>query len=188
MFSTFKCDKCSNFWVAGTPKSQVRNTSRGRPLHVPASISDTGKLQRRYFKTREAALVEASTFRNDYKAHGEKATALPTRIADQVLTAMELLKGTGANLMDAARAFSKAWDAKKGSQPFGKAVTIYLAAREGLRKSTLDSYTYTLGGVAKPLADRILADLRTSDFEAIFKDKGPTAARMHRVNLRAFWR
>lgn len=188
IFSTFKCDKCSNFWVPRTPKFQVRNTSRGWLLHVPASISDTGKLQRRYFKTREAALAEASTFRNDYKAHGEKATALPPRIADQALAAVKLLNGTGASLVDAARAFRKAWDAKKSSQPFGKAVTIYLAAREDLRKSTLDSYSYTLEKVAEPLADQILSDLKTSDFEMILNGKGPTAARMHRVNLRAFWR
>ena len=96
----------------------MRNTPRGWLLHVPASISDTGKLQRRYFKTRDAALAEASTFRNDYKLYGEKATALPARIADQALTAMNLLNGTGGGLIEAARAFRKAWEAKKSSQPF----------------------------------------------------------------------
>lgn len=188
IFWTFKCDKCTNSRVPRTPKFQVRSTPRGWLLHVPASISDTGKLQRRYFKTRDAALAEASTFRNDYKSHGEKATALPPRIADQALTAMNLLNGTGGDLIDAARAFRKTWEAKKSSQPFGKAVKTYLAAREDLRKSTLDSYKYTLEKVAKPLDERILADLKTSDFEKLLKDKGSTAVRMHRANLRAFWR
>lgn len=154
---------------------------------MPASISDTGKLQRRYFKTRDEALVEASAFRKDYKAHGEKATALPPRIADQALAAVKLLNGTGASLVDAARAYRKAWDAKKSSQLFGKAVIAYLAAREDLRKTTINSYKYTLEKVAKPLNERILADLKTSDFEKLLKDKGPTATRMHRANLRAFW-
>ena len=101
---------------------------------------------------------------------------------------MNLLNGTGASLVDAARAYRKAWEAKKSSQPFGKAVETYLAAREDLRKSTLDSYKYTLEKVAKPLNERILADLKTSDFEQLLKDKGPTAVRMHRANIRAFWR
>lgn len=155
---------------------------------MPASISDTGKLQRRYFKTKEEALAEASAFRKDYKAHGEKATVLPPRIADQALVAVKLLQGTGASLIDAASAFRKAWEAKRSSQPFGKAVKTYLAAREDLRKSTLDSYKYTLEKVAKPLSERILTDLKTADFEQLLKDKGPTAIRMHRANLRAFWR
>ena len=171
-----------------TPKFQVRNTVRGWLLHIPASISDTGKLQRRYFQTRDAALAEASTFRAEYRAHGEKATALPPRIADQALTAVKLLEGTGASLIDASRAFRQAWDAKKTSQPFGKAVQAYLTTREDLRKSTLDSYRYTLEKVAKPIDGRILAELKTADFERILKDKGATAARMHRANLSAFWR
>jgi len=74
------------------------------------------------------------------------------------------------------------------SQPFGKAVQAYLATREDLRRSTLDSYRYTLEKVAKPLDGRILAELKTADFERILKDKGATAARMHRANLSAFWR
>lgn len=155
---------------------------------MPASLSDTGKLQRRYFKTRDAALVDASAFRKGYKAHGEQATALPPRIADQALAAVKLLQGTGGNLVDAARAYRKAWEAKKSSQPFGKAVVTYLAAREDLRKSTRDSYKYTLEKVAKPLNEQILAELKTSDFEQLLKDKGSTAVRMHRSNLRAFWR
>lgn len=188
MFWTFKCDKCTNSQVPRTPKFQVRNTPRGWLLHVPASISDTGKLQRRYFKTRDAALAEASAFKKNYKEHGEQATALPPRIADQALAAVKLLDGTGASLVDAASAFRKNWEAKKRSQPFGTAVETYLAARDDLRKSTLDSYKYTLERVAKPLENRILAELKTSDFEKLLKGKGATAARMHRANIRAFWR
>ncbi len=170
------------------PKFQVKNTPRGWLLHVPASISDTGKLQRRYFKTKEAALLEATTFRKDYRAHGEQSTALPPRIADQALSAVKLLQGTGGNLVDAARAYRKTWEAKKSSQPFGKAVETYLAARDDLRKITLESYKYTLEKVAKPLNDKILAELKTSDFEKLLNNKGATSVRMHRSNLRAFWR
>jgi integrase len=174
--------------VPRTPTFRVKNTPRGWLLHLPASISDTGKLQRRYFKTRDAALAEASTFRADYKAHGEKATALPPRTADQALAAIRLLEGTGANLVDAARAFRKSWDSKRSSQLFGKAVTTYLASRADLRKNTLDSYSYTLESVAQPLTDRMLSELKTTDFEQLLENKGPTSTRMHRANLRAFWR
>lgn len=65
--------------------------------------------------------------------------ALPPRIADQTLAAFKLPEGTGAGLDDAARAFRELWDSQNSSQPFGMAVTTYLAAREDLRKNTRDS-------------------------------------------------
>ncbi|MBN8457478.1 MAG: hypothetical protein J0M04_06560 [Verrucomicrobia bacterium] len=109
-------------------------------------------------------------------------------MADQALAAIKLLDGTGANLVDAAQAYRKAWVERNSSQIFEIAVKTYLAAREDLRKSTVGSYKYTLEKVAQSLNPRILADLKTSDFEEILSNKGATAARMHRANLRAFWR
>jgi integrase len=155
---------------------------------VPASISDTGKLQRLYFKTRDSALATATTLRNDYKENGEKASVLPPRIADQAIAALKLLEGTEANLIDAARAFRESWESKRKSEIFGTAVGLYLESRKDLRKNTLSSYSYTLEKVAKPLEQRIMAEITTAEIEELIREKGNTASRMHRANLRAFWR
>lgn len=171
-----------------SPKFQIKNTQRGWLLHVPASISDTGKLQRRYFKTRDAALAEATVLRNGYKAHGEKSSVLPPRVADQALAAWEILKDTGASLLDAARAYKAQWNSQRKSETFGAAVKTYLESRQNLRDSTLTSYKYSLEFVAKALHSSKLSDITVDHLAEILKDKGSTSSRMHRANLRAFWR
>lgn len=171
-----------------TPSFKVKETSKGWLFHVPASISDTGKLQRRYFPTRDAAVKEAKKIRGEYRANGEQASVLPPRVADDAVAALRLLEGTGANLLAAAQAFREAWDARNASALFGEAVAQYLDSRADLRESTLKSYRYTLERTFLPLHDRTLADITTADFAAILEGKGATAARMHRANVSGFWR
>lgn len=170
------------------PSFKVRNTPKGWLLHVPASLSDTGKLQRRYFRTRDAATEEASRIRGEYRAHGEAASVLPPRVADEALAAMKLLEGTNGGLLDAARAFRAAWEIRTASKLMGEAVAEYLATREDLRDATLDSYRYTLERTFSPLHDRMLSDIPPFAIEGILSAKGSTAKAMHRRNLRAFWR
>ncbi len=170
------------------PSFKVRNTPKGWLLHVPASLSDTGKLQRRYFRTRDAAAEEASRIRGEYRANGEAASVLPPRVADEALAALKLLEGTGGGLLDSARAFRAAWEARTASKLMGEAVTEYLASREDLRDATLDSYRYTLERTLAPLHDRMLTEIPPLAIEDILSAKGATAKAMHRRNLRAFWR
>jgi len=167
---------------------KVKSTPKGWLLHVPASVSDTGKLQRRYFQTRDAATAEASRFRAEYRANGEQASILPPRVADQAVAALRLLEGTGGNLIDAARAYRDAWESRNASAEFSAAVAIYLQSRADLREVTLASYRYTLEKACAPLAGRMLAEIGPADVEAITAGKGSTAAAMHRRNFRAFWR
>lgn len=171
-----------------TPSFKVKQTAKGWLLHIPASISDTGAMQRRYFPNRAEALAEATKHRENYREHGEQATALPPRVADDALSAFKLLEGTGATLLQAARAFREAWEARNASAKFGEAVVVYLDARGDLRDSTLKSYRYTLEDVCEPVHDRMLADLSTGDLQQLLIGKGATAARMHRANLSGFWR
>lgn len=177
-----------HFGVPRTPSFKVKNTPKGWLLHVPASLSDTGKLQRRYFRTRDEATEEAAKIRGEYRAHGEKASVLPPRVADDALAALKLLEGTGATLMEAARAFLSQWTMKNASKPMGEAVATYLASREDLRDATLSSYRYTLERAFFPLHERLLSDINPWEIEAITTGKGTTSQAMHRRNFRAFWR
>jgi integrase len=145
-------------------------------------------MQRRYFRTRDAATEEATRIRSEYRAHGEGASVLPPRVADEALAALKLLDGTGGGLLDAARAFKAAWDARTASRVMGEAVAEYLASREDLRDATLNSYRYTLERTLSPLHDRMLSDISPFALEAILGSKGGTAKAMHRRNLGAFWR
>jgi integrase len=171
-----------------TPSFRVADTDKGWLLHVPASLSETGKLQRRYFKTRDEAVKAAAVMREGYRANGEQACVLPPRVADQAVAALKLLEGTGGSLLDAAAAFREAWLARNSSMPLADAVAVYLESREDLREVTLASYRYTLEKACEPLAERMLSELTAADVEAITAGKGQTAAAMHRRNFRAFWR
>lgn len=166
----------------------MRNTLKGWLLHVPASLSDTGKLQRRYFRTRELATAEASKIRGDYRANGEQASVLPPRVADEAVAALKLLDGTGAGLLEAARAYRESWAHRNVSRSMGEAVGAYLASREDLRDVTLASYRYTLERAFAPLHERLLCDITGEEIEAITVAKGATSKAMHRRNFRAFWR
>ena len=48
------------------------------------------------------------------------------------------------SLLDAAKAYRTAHDARTASKPLGEAVTLYLTSREDLRNTTHKSYKYTL--------------------------------------------
>ena len=40
------------------PSFDYRKTSKGWLVHIPGSVSDTGRLRRRYFKTRDEAKAD----------------------------------------------------------------------------------------------------------------------------------
>jgi len=172
-------------------------------LDIPAKTSDTGQRIKMFFKSRE-----------DARKHLEEITgeapsaAIPTALAveadkarsilapwnlDLVQAAREVAAALGAlggagTILEAAKAYRAANVARTASKPLGEAVTAYLTSREDLRDSTLKSYRYTLEKALLPLHGETLADIETSDIEAIFAGKGATARAMHRRNLRAFWK
>ncbi|MCW1886199.1 hypothetical protein OKA04_15785 [Luteolibacter flavescens] len=172
-----------------TPSFKVRDTPKGWLLHIPASLSDTGKLQRRYFSTRDLATAEAKKVRNDYRAHGEQASVLPPRVADDAVAALRVLEPTGATLLEAARSYLKMWAARNSSQLLGDAVIAFTTAKaETIREETAKSYAYTLERTMSSLHESVLADVTTEDLASILSEKKPTARAMHIRNLRVFWR
>jgi integrase len=190
------------------PSFAVKSTSKGWLVHVPASVSDTGKMSRRYFPNRESAKAFAKDLRTRFYESGIRASTLPPRVADDAVAALGLLAPKGLSLreaardlvaamdalrgsgtvLEAARAFRAAHDARTASKPLREAVSSYFSHREDLRDSTLKSYRYTLEGVLGPLADSIMAAITTDDIEGLMRDKGPTARKMHRRNIRVFWK
>lgn len=173
-------------------------------VNVPPTLADNGKRTRSYHKSRE----KARTFIEGLQGKTPAATIPPTlameadkarklleplnvdlvRVAQIYVEAQELVNDTGGTLVDAAKAYRKAWESRNSSNTFGSAVTTYLDSRQDLRGRTLASYKYTLESVFKPLVDKMMSDITTGDLESHLSNKGATAARMHRRNLGVFWR
>lgn len=108
-----------------TPSFKVRKTPKGWLLNIPASISDTSKLQRRYFPTRDEALEEAKRLREGYRANGEAASVLPPRVAGDAYAAWMILEPRGKSLIEAARFLIAHLDAEAASVPIRQALEAY---------------------------------------------------------------
>jgi integrase len=180
------------------------NAQRNRwMLDIPASLTDTDKRMKMFFRSREDARkhldeitgeMPAATIPSSLAMEADKARGILeswnldlVQAAREVAAALEALGGAGT-ILDAAKAYRAAHDARHSSKPLGDAVALYLDARTDLRDATLASYKYTLEKVFAPLKDSAMADIQTGDIDAILADKGNTSRRMHTRNLKAFWK
>jgi integrase len=170
---------------------------------IPAGMND-GRRVRSWHATRQAARAHIEKIQDKeapaaiiapalaMKADEARAILKPWELdlvqaAREVAGALKVLGGCGT-ILAAAKAFRASHNARTASKKFGEAVTLYLDSRADLRKATITSYTYTLQSVFEPLAEKVLADITTADIEGELEGKGPTARKMHRRNLGAFWR
>jgi integrase len=173
-------------------------------IDVPASVAADGKRYKAWFKTRDLArehlagingtAAPTSAIAPGLAAEADKARGILepfaldlVQAAREVAAALEAL-GDAGNILEAARAYRLTHNARHASKPLGEAAAIYLDARTDLRDSTQKSYRYTLEKALAPLAKMTLADIETSDLEAILAPKAATARAMHKRNLRTFWK
>ena len=180
---------------------ETRNRWR---IDVPASIAADGRRYKAWFKTRDLArehlaginagdsstsAISPSLAMEADKARGilEPWSLDLVQAAREVAAALEAL-GDAGSILEAAKAYRAAHDARAASKPLGEAVALYMDARTDLRDATRKSYAYTLEKVMEPLAKKTLAEITTADIEVVLKDKGATARKMHRRNLGAFWK
>ena len=170
------------------PAFTYKKTKDGWKVEVPSRLSASGKRERAFFSTRDKARDFAQGLEAKYLEHGAGASAITPSRAEAATIAEKILEPTGASLVEAARAYLEAWQARNASCKFGDAALLYLDSRATLRPSTLKSYEYTLTGAFAELADLILAEVPAQAVQAILDGKGSTAAAMHRRNLKAFWR
>jgi integrase len=172
--------------MAKSPKFAVVETPKGWRVRVPSSISDTGKDQTRFFKSRRKAEDFATTQRKGYRNHGERHSVLPPRVADDALAAWVLLEPLGITLTQAARAAVARDTMVKGSVSVTKAVAAWEEWNENrLRKSTLASYTLTAGLLTSAHAETTLAEVTAAEIAACIAGKSYA---MHRRNMSAFFK
>jgi integrase/recombinase XerD len=127
--------------VPKSPKFAYKNTPRGWLLNVPASLSESGQRERRYFKTRDLAKDEAQRLSEKYKKHGENASAIPPGIADDAVKALEILGGlSGVSLCEAARFYKKHHDIRSKAPTLETAWNSAIALRENHRPTTRRDY------------------------------------------------
>ncbi len=172
------------------PTFRVKNTSQGWLLRIPASLSDTGKPQRRFFRTRELALAESQKYRGDYRAHGQKASVLPPRVAGDALAAWAILEPLGISLVEAARRVAAIEALASRSVPIEEAFDKFFAAKEANGDSQRKAYRLMGKALKEDFAARTIASISGEELDShISRHMGGPAAHNQRIRLiRAFWR
>lgn len=132
---------------------KFKNTPKGWLIHVPASISDTGKLRRRYFATRDEAKAEAQRLRAVAEGRREKGASIRHALAEDAVTAEEILKPFGVNLAQCAKFYAAHHDARAKAPTFSDAWVASIAKRPNHRARTL----LDLRNWRKALPDSLMA-------------------------------
>ncbi len=182
----------------------VFDKSRSRwKVTIPGSMTVSGNRMRSWHATREAAREYVAELTNSDRSaaiispllagEADKARGLLEPWGLDILQAvrehclaLEVLNGSGS-ILEAARAWRAAQDARASSKPFGEAIDQYLDSKGGLRPATLAGYRHTLEGVFAPLHHKLLADITTTDFQSALKNKPAASKANNRRNLLAFW-
>ena len=176
--------------MARTPKFNWKKTPAGWQVDVPPSVSETGKRERHFFKTRDEAKEHAQTLREKFLEHGGQAAAIKPSLAEAAVAAEALLAPWGATLIQAVRFYVAEQERLAASKTLSEATALWLVSCEGLRDRTLGGYEQTRKRLDAALGERLLASISTDEIQAAACPLGSTgsAAAGHYRNARAFWR
>jgi len=172
--------------VPRLPSFAVVETPKGWRVRVPASLSDTGRDQARFFRTKAKAIEFSQEQRAGFRSHGERHCVLPPRVADDALAAWRLLESYGISLLAAAKIAVARQTRIDDSVTVAAAVKKWQADCEiRLRQTTRDSYDLTTKRLTDAHAEAVLAALTGAQLAACISGKSYA---MHRRNLGAFWK
>jgi integrase/recombinase XerD len=177
--------------MARIPKFNWKEIEKGKwQVDVPPSVSETGKRERHYFKTRDKAKEHAQNLREKFLAHGGQAQVIKPSLAADAVAADAILAPWGAGLIEAARFYADAKERQSASKPLSEATAAFLQSCEGLRQRTIEGYRQTCHKLDAALADKVLATVTAEELQAAVAPSGTsgaTAANRYRC-ARAFWR
>jgi integrase len=172
-----------------TPKFQFRKTASGWMVNVPATLSESGKRERHFHKTRDEAKEHASSLREKYASHGAGAAAIRPALAEDAARAMEILEQWGLSLTQAAQRVDAEMKKKEASVSFEEAGKAWVESLDGLRDRSIKSYEVTLNRLTAALSGRVLSTIPAEEIAAAIQQNGVASATqsLHRRNARAFW-
>lgn len=151
---------------------------------MPSAVSDTGKRQELCFPTREKAQAKSKELRDGYREHGESATVLPPRLADDALHASKLLEPYGVTLTVLAKEYVMRMKAKEASVTLTAGCEAWLKAKGSLREKSMAGYKFTVATITKKLGGKMMTSITGKELTAVMQ--GGSYA-YHRRNVRAMW-
>lgn len=172
-----------------TPKFQIKKTSSGWMVNVPASMTESGKRERHFHKTRDLAKDHAAKLREKLAEHGSGAAAIRPALAEDAAKAYAILEPWGLSLMEAAQRVAKELELQDASITIEEAYEAWFESLDGLRPRSIKSYRLTLTRMMTALPGRLLSTISAEEITGAIKTTGVSSATysLHRRNARAFW-
>ena len=176
--------------MARHAKFKITDTPSGWMVNVPASLAESGKRERHFFKTKQLAADHASAIKERVKAHGQSATVIKPSLAEAAVLAEAILKPWGLSIVEAARMAAAMREKESASRSLTDAADDWLLTCEGLRTRTVDSYKGTAKRLKAALGDKLMANISATDLQQAVSPLGNIGASAQgRIrNARAFWR
>ncbi|MBX7259622.1 MAG: tyrosine-type recombinase/integrase [Candidatus Hydrogenedentes bacterium] len=167
---------------------QIRR--RGRSWQVDCGFI-AGKRVQVSFKTRAEAEAEGARRRGERKAEGDSAYALSPPQRQQALRALEILTGSGYDLVGAAEYVRDHAAPLSARRTIDELLSDYATTKEaaGRRPMTVKSIRYRCGRFVEAFKGRTADSFSTEELETWFtreKFKGETRAGMRRALLGFF--
>jgi site-specific recombinase XerC len=175
--------------MARTPKFTVKKTPAGWMLNLPATVTDSGRRERHFYKSRDLAREASEKLRADFLEHGGNVNAITPTLAADATRAAAILAKWEVTLTEAARIVSAIRERESASCPLTEAADAWLVACGELRPKTVQGYKQTANKLRDALGERILATLTASDLQAVLAPGGCSAssAAGHLRNGKALW-
>ena len=155
-----------------TPITPVFDQNRNRwRLSIPKKYSLSGKRERKFFKTKGQAEIEAERLKAMLLQWGSQSRKIPADVAQDALRAQQILKseGLGESLSAIAEEFVKRTRMRNASVSFEAARVAYKKTRDGLSATYLGSLDRILNKVNEDLGYVNLRDLTGESVERILE-------------------
>src|SRR5258708_8017207 len=161
-------------------------TSPNRPwcVDVPASLSETGKRQRKFFATKGEAKTECETLKARRDNFGVSLTAMtPARIAEAA-EAYKLLDPHHLGLLDVVREYLETHKQRTASIPFGKLFDLYLEAKDKRTEKYKTQLRWAKDRFSG-IHNRLASDVTVRDLDELLKGEKATVKNAWMRYLRA---
>lgn len=137
-----------------------KNRKRWR-LSIPKKYSISGKRERKFYKTKGLAEIEAERLKALLNQWGSQSRRIPADLAQDALRAYELLneKGFSESLCAVAKSFIDKAEEKRASVSFDAARAAYAKTRKGLSYSYLHAAERILDKIGSEIGSINLRDL-----------------------------
>lgn len=171
-------------------KFTPRNTEKGWRLNVPAKFTESGKRERHFYPSKEAATEAAKDLRDKRDRHGDTAKAISPALAEQAVAAATLLEPFSISLLEAARIVAAIEANKVASATVETATNRFTAAKEDLSVKQTQAIRHMATHLMEDFRERLMSTLTASEIAEHIENKtnGSAAFNARRRLLVTFWR